>query len=238
MKGKVKMDDGSTDGKITVNIVKRKTGGVGFLAVKRNFSPYLAVSHVVKGGVAHETGFIEAGDIILEVNGKSLENVPYLTALEILDNIPTGETLTLKICARDGFHAHLETAFDENGVVKTVRTTRPKTPPNVISMNGNVNGETRESTSEESRSNGISEKGRHEKERLLRHEESSTNCKKVEQEIPYNESKVCRESIGVQTCPVANGTVKPQQQKYVKLQNLVDGNYTTDTLHQKAIIVS
>ncbi|KAJ7387216.1 Nitric oxide synthase, brain [Desmophyllum pertusum] len=94
------MDD-SSDGRITVNIAKRKLGGVGFLTNKRSICPYLAVSHVVKGGVAHETGLIQAGDVILEVNGKSLENVPYHKALEILDKVPTGEVMMIKYALKD-----------------------------------------------------------------------------------------------------------------------------------------
>ena len=119
---------------------KRRTG---FLA--SNASPHLAVSRVVKGGVAQETGFIEIGDVILEVNGKSLENVPYLKALEILDRVPTGETAVLKIRARDGFQAYLETVLDNEGVVKTVRVTKSKTSANGPSgMDKKSNGEKQE----------------------------------------------------------------------------------------------
>lgn len=121
------MDENLKECAVTVNLVKRKNGGVGFLV--SNASPYLTVSHVVKGGVAHETGFIEEGDVILGINGKSLENVPYLNALEIIDKIPIGEPLEFKIRAREGFQAYLETAFDKEGVVKTVRSTKPKTSP-------------------------------------------------------------------------------------------------------------
>ena len=131
------------EGTITVNLVKRQKGGLGFLA--SNASPHLAVSRVVKGGVAQETGFIEIGDVILEVNGKSLENVPYLKALEILDRVPTGETAVLKIRARDGFQAYLETVLDNEGVVKTVRVTKSKTSANGPSgMDKKSNGEKQE----------------------------------------------------------------------------------------------
>ncbi|KAJ7387221.1 hypothetical protein OS493_004193 [Desmophyllum pertusum] len=132
------MDD-SSDGRITVNIAKRKLGGVGFLTNKRSICPYLAVSHVVKGGVAHETGLIQAGDVILEVNGKSLESVPYHKALEILDKVPTGEVMVIKIRAKAGFHAYLETAFDDKGTVKTVRKTRASSPLKTTPTN--MNGE-------------------------------------------------------------------------------------------------
>lgn len=137
------MDGDSKEGTITVNLVKRQKGGLGFLA--SNASPHLAVSRVVKGGVAQETGFIEFGDVILEVNGKSLENVPYLKALEILDRVPTGETAVLKIRARDGFQAYLETVLDNEGVVKTVRVTKSKTSANGPSgMDRKSNGEKQE----------------------------------------------------------------------------------------------
>lgn len=130
----------SNDGTVIVNLTKRRKGGVGFLAC--NTSPYLTVSHVVKGGVAQETGFIEKGDVILEVNGKSLERVPYLKALEILDQAPTGEAVALKIRAQDGFQAELETVFDSEGIVKTVRKTR-QSPKSATSMvkNGGIKNE-------------------------------------------------------------------------------------------------
>ncbi|XP_074635667.1 nitric oxide synthase 3-like isoform X3 [Acropora palmata] len=140
----------SIDGTVIVNLTKRRKGGVGFLAC--NTGPYLTVSHVVKGGVAHETGFIEKGDVILEVNGKSLEKVPYLKALEILDLAPIGEIMALKIRAQDGFQAELETVFDSEGVVRTVRRTRqsPKSAPSTVenekmknekNMDAKTNGE-------------------------------------------------------------------------------------------------
>ena len=142
MKKAGKMDDNPDEGTITVNLVKCKKGGVGFLASKSNASPFLAVSHVVKGGVAQETGLIEVGDVILEVNGKSLENVPCLKALEILDKVPTGDTMVLKIRARDGFQACLETAFDKEGMVKAVRSTKPKTTSeSTTGMDGMHDGE-------------------------------------------------------------------------------------------------
>lgn len=175
------MNGDSNEGTITVTLVKRKKGGLGFLA--SNASPYLAVSHVVKGGEANETGFIEKGDIILEVNGKSLENVPYLKALEILDKAPTGETMVLKVRARDGFQACLETAVDKEGVVKTVRRTK-------------TNGH------------------------------------------PDNESATRSESSGVQKCPITHTHSAYQRPKYIRLQNVMDKSYTTDTLHQKASQVS
>ncbi|XP_015762400.1 PREDICTED: nitric oxide synthase, brain-like [Acropora digitifera] len=130
----------SIDGTVIVNLTKRRKGGVGFLAC--NTGPYLTVSHVVKGGVAHETGFIEKGDVILEVNGKSLERVPYLKALEILDLAPIGEIMALKIRAQDGFQAELETVFDSEGVVRTVRRTRqsPKSAPSTVE-NGKMKNE-------------------------------------------------------------------------------------------------
>ena len=238
-KGDKMNDDSNSEGSITINLVKRKKGGVGFLV--NNASPgYLAVSHVVKGGVAQETGFIETGDVILEVNGKTLENVPYVKALEILDKVPTGETVVLKIRARDGFQAYLETAFDREGVVRTVRTTRPKaTSKGSTGMNGETQ-EANDSSKMEFVSNGGTEKekGIPEKEENVVKETPSMNNDAVNKDHPDNESAAGSESTGVQKCPVTNAAAKPQQPKYVRLQNLIDGSFTTDTLHQKAIIVS
>lgn len=172
------MDDNPDEGTITVNLVKCKKGGVGFLASKSNASPYLAVSHVVKGGVAQETGLIEVGDVILEVNGKSLENVPYLKALEILDKIPTDDTMVLKIRARDGFQACLETAFDKEGIVKTVRSTKPKTSSeSATGMDGLHEGEgLLNGKKEDEKSNGEKETSDNSaEERLASKEESIVN---------------------------------------------------------------
>ena len=232
------MDDDSSDGRITVNIAKRKLGGVGFVTSKRSASPYLAVSHVVKGGVTHETGLIHIGDVILEVNGKSLEGVPYHKALEILDKVPTGQEMMIKIRAKDGFQAYLETAFDDKGAVKTVRKTRARTALNAATnMNSELNGEA------------------HDRQpKTLKEETASTNGDTIKEQHVVNEAPhtpainngdldkdhraIESESNGIKKCPVTNAISKPQQPKYIRLQNLLDGRYTTDTLHQKSIIVS
>ena len=214
------MDKDSNECTVTVNLVKRKNGGVGILA--SNASPYLAVSHVVKGGVADETGFIEVGDVILEVNGKSLENVPYLKALESIDKAPVGESLALKIRARDGFQANLETAFDKEGVAKTVRRTKPNTSPE-SGMDGKVSGEKQEEK------NAIND------EKL-----TLNGTAENDQEIahPDNGSDSRSESNCVQKCPVTNASTQFQQPKHINLENLLTNTFTTDTLHQKAIQVS
>lgn len=139
------MEDEAGDGRITVSIAKRKLGGVGFVTSRRSASPYLTVSHVVKGGVAQETGLIQTGDVILEVNGKSLESVPYHKALEILDKVPIGEEMVIQVRAKDGFQAYLETAFDDKGAVKTVRKNRATSSSKALTnVNSELNGEAHE----------------------------------------------------------------------------------------------
>ena len=235
------MDDEPSDGRITVSIAKRKLGGVGFLTSRRSASPYLAVSHVVKGGVAHETGLIQTGDVILEVNGKSLESVPYHKALEILDKVPTGEEMVIQVRAKDGFQAYLETAFDDKGAVKTVRKTRATSPSKAnMNMNSELNGEAHEPKSPKMKpasTNGRDAK----KEQHIVNEELSTPAMTnggLDHDTRECESEIHSESSGIKKCPVTNSISKPQQPKYVRLQNLLDGRYTTDTLHQKAIVVS
>lgn len=261
-----KMDGDSNEGTITVSLVKRKQGGVGFLA--RNASPYLAVSHVVKGSMAHETGFIEEGDVILEVNGKSLEKVPYVKALEILDKVPAGETVALKIRAQDGFQAYLETAFDKEGVVKTVRSTKPKIRVDgTTGMDEKMNGEKQEpkksekenlaakerelveavpSTKSETPADGsssVGEKVNGEKQVTKKSEKEKpalNGSAEKERQVDHSDNKneVRSETTGVHKCPVTNATSNYQQPKFIKLQHVMDQTFTTDTLHQKAIEVS
>lgn len=235
------MDNESSDGRITVNIAKRKLGGVGFVTSRRSTSPYLAVSHVVKGGVAHETGLIQTGDVILEVNGNSLESVPYHKALEMLDKVPTGEEMVIKVRAKDGFQAYLETAFDDKGAVKTVRKTRARSPSKAITnMSSDLNGETHEPKSPKKESASTNGRDTRKEQHVVNEvlpTPSMTNGG-LDQDTRACESEIHSESSGIKKCPVTNVISKPQQPKYIRLQNLLDGRYTTDTLHQKSIVVS
>lgn len=239
------MEDDASDGRITVNIVKGKLGGVGFVTSKRSASPYLAVSHVVKGGVAHETGLIHIGDVILEVNGKSLEGVPYHKALEILDKIPTGEEMVIKIRAKDGFQAYLETAFDDKGAVNTVRKTKERTLlKDTMNMNSELNGETdRDPLPKVAKEETVFTNGNTKQEHNVVKETPplqamNNGVLEKDQRVVETQSEVHSESNEIKKCPVTNAVSKPQQPKYIRLQNLIDGRYTTDTLHQKSITVS
>ena len=246
------MEDSKLNDSIVVSLTKRTKGGVGFLACKSG--PYLTVSHVVKGSVADETGVIKKGDVILEVNGKSLENVPNLKALEILDQVPIGETLELKIRAQDGYQVRLETAFDEEGVVKTVRSNSPlKSSKNSTMENGKLqnekvmdeksNGEPKNPSGERKTTKDTSKCLEVVLENIKGEKQENETSKKdtldrtVEshQEItdPDNESCVFDGSVGVQKCPVSGAYSQYQQPKYIKLENLLTNTFTTDTLHQK-----
>lgn len=236
------MDANSSDGSIIVNIAKRKLGGVGFVTSKRSESPYLVVSHVVKGGVAHETGLIQTGDVILEVDGKSVESMPYHKALEIIDKVPTGEVIAMKLRAKDGFQAYLETAFDDKGSVKTVRKNRPRTPSTPKAnkdLNGEVNGESHMDQAQTTQVGPVSTSEDAGKKHHVENEDpEAPPSQTMANGHPENESEILSESLQSKGCPVTNFLSKPQNPKYVRLQNLLDGKYTTDTLHQKAMIVS
>ena len=248
------MEDSKLNDSIVVSLNKRTKGGVGFLACKSG--PYLTVSHVVKGSVADETGVIKKGDVILEVNGKSLENVPNLKALEILDQVPIGETLELKIRAQDGYQVRLETAFDEEGVVKTVRSNSPlKSSKNSTMENGKLqnekvmdeksNGEPKNPSGERKTTKDTSKclevvleniNGEKQENETSR-KDKPTLDRTVEshQEITDQDNKryVLDGSVGVQKCPVSGAYSQYQQPKYIKLENLLTNTFTTDTLHQK-----
>ena len=235
------MEDGADDGRIAVSIVKRKLGGVGFLTSRRSASPYLAVSHVVKGGVAHETGLIQTGDVILEVNGKSLESLPYHKALEILDKVPTGEEMVIQVRAKDGFQAYLETAFDDKGAVKTVRKNRTTSPSKALTnMNSELNGEAHEPQSPKRKPDSTNGRDTRKVQHVVNEVLSAPAMTNggLDHDSSACESEILSESSEIKKCPVTNFISKPQQPKYVRLQNLLDGRYTTDTLHQKATIVS
>ena len=53
--------------------------------------PSISVKMVVSGGVAHKSGKINPGDVILEVNKVSFENLAYNEAMKTLKALPQGK---------------------------------------------------------------------------------------------------------------------------------------------------
>uniref|UniRef100_A0A8B9ZAN5 PDZ domain-containing protein n=1 Tax=Buteo japonicus TaxID=224669 RepID=A0A8B9ZAN5_9AVES len=113
---------------ISVRLFKRKVGGLGFLVKERVSKPPVIISDLIRGGAAEQSGLIQAGDIILAVNGRPLVDVSYETALEILRSIASETYVVLILRGPEGFTTHLETTFAGDGTPKTIRVTRPLCP--------------------------------------------------------------------------------------------------------------
>ncbi|XP_030873568.1 nitric oxide synthase, brain-like [Leptonychotes weddellii] len=114
---------------ISVRLFKRKVGGLGFLVKERVSKPPVIISDLIRGGAAEQSGLIQAGDIILAVNGQPLVDLSYDSALEVLRGIASETHVVLILRGPEGFTTHLETTFTGDGTPKTIRVTRPLGPP-------------------------------------------------------------------------------------------------------------
>lgn len=114
---------------ISVRLFKRKVGGLGFLVKERVSKPPVIISDLIRGGAAEQSGLIQAGDIILAVNGQPLVDLNYDSALEVLRGIASETHVVLILRGPEGFTTHLETTFTGDGTPKTIRVTRPLGPP-------------------------------------------------------------------------------------------------------------
>ena len=107
----------------TVNLVKRKLGGFGFLVKPRSSNPPAVISHIVKGGVAEENGLLKPGDIIFKVNGTSLTESTYQHSVDLLTKLPVGKSASITVTGPDSIRSTLETTFSTSGNTKTIRIT-------------------------------------------------------------------------------------------------------------------
>lgn len=114
---------------ISVRLFKRKVGGLGFLVKERVSKPPVIISDLIRGGAAEQSGLIQAGDIILAVNGRPLVDLSYESALEVLRGIASETHVVLILRGPEGFTTHLETTFTGDGTPKTIRVTQPLGPP-------------------------------------------------------------------------------------------------------------
>lgn len=113
---------------ISVRLFKRRVGGLGFLVKERVSKPPVIISDLIRGGAAEQSGLIQAGDIILAVNGQPLVDLSYDSALEVLRGIASETHVVLILRGPEGFTTHLETTFTGDGTPKTIRVTRPLGP--------------------------------------------------------------------------------------------------------------
>ena len=96
---------------------------------ERVSKPPVIISDLIRGGAAEQSGLIQAGDIILAVNGQPLVDLSYDSALEVLRGIASETHVVLILRGPEGFTTHLETTFTGDGTPKTIRVTRPLGPP-------------------------------------------------------------------------------------------------------------
>ena len=111
---------------ISVRLFKRKVGGLGFLVKERVSKPPVIISDLIRGGAAEQSGLIQAGDIILAVNGQPLVDLSYDSALEVLRGIASETHVVLILRGPEGFTTHLETTF--TGDYRKLITTKKGMP--------------------------------------------------------------------------------------------------------------
>lgn len=62
------------------------------------------ISRLKKGGIAYRTGMLHSGDILLAINGASLESANLSQAAEVLKN--AGDRVSLKVTKESGEAKH------------------------------------------------------------------------------------------------------------------------------------
>ncbi|XP_060064662.1 nitric oxide synthase 1-like [Ylistrum balloti] len=110
--------------RIRVKLFKRHEDGLGFLIKPRTQKPFVAVSALVAGGLAEQSGLVHIGDTVLRVNEIDISERSYDDAVELLKALPVDAPVALILRGPDGYSTHLETTFRENGVPRTIRVTR------------------------------------------------------------------------------------------------------------------
>ncbi|XGW03946.1 hypothetical protein V3C99_015242 [Haemonchus contortus] len=88
----------------------RGNQGLGFNIVGGEDNEPIYISYVLPGGVADLSGNVRKGDVLLEVNGRSLRNATHSQAAETLKNAQNPVTLTLQYRPHDyqQFEAKIE----------------------------------------------------------------------------------------------------------------------------------
>ncbi|KAJ1368734.1 Disks large 1 [Parelaphostrongylus tenuis] len=88
----------------------RGNQGLGFNIVGGEDNEPIYISYVLPGGVADLSGNVRKGDVLLEVNGRSLRNATHSQAAEALKNAQNPVTLTLQYRPHDyqQFEAKIE----------------------------------------------------------------------------------------------------------------------------------
>ncbi|KAL3867553.1 hypothetical protein ACJMK2_040440 [Sinanodonta woodiana] len=116
-------------GLIQVTLVKQPLDDLGFYLHSDKNNSHLVISGLVRGGSAEKSGLVQTGDVLVKVNDISLQGKSFEEAAIILRSIPVLSQVVLLLRCQDGYTAHLETHFGEDGKPKTVRITKSINPP-------------------------------------------------------------------------------------------------------------
>ncbi|KXJ21885.1 Nitric oxide synthase, brain [Exaiptasia diaphana] len=210
----------------STKIVKHKVGGLGFLVKERSAKPCVTISSIVKGSTAEANGMLHEGDVILEINGKSLKDTEFTKALKILNDVAIGSTVALKLQAELEKRAQEKQATGNSQVNKNGTKSPTKTPKkkdvSVVSEKENkeepVNGEL---VVVKPTANG----------------DKQTNDNTENQVNDAQMKKEAEQQIAVvKKCPFSGTEVGAKPLKPVKLKNWETGKESLDTLHQKVFI--
>ncbi|KAK6755066.1 hypothetical protein RB195_013816 [Necator americanus] len=106
----------------------RGNQGLGFNIVGGEDNEPIYISYVLPGGVADLSGNVRKGDVLLEVNGRSLRNATHSQAAEALKNAQNPVTLTLQYRPHDyqQFEAKIERLRNDMIQLNTAGGTLPR----------------------------------------------------------------------------------------------------------------
>jgi len=259
--------DKENEGVAQTKLVKHKVGGLGFLVKERSSKPCVTISNIVKGSTAEANGMLGVGDVLLEVNGKSLKDTEFEKALKILNDISTGSTVTLKVQQKEKKHDKESQGTAKN--IQIVKNNAESPSKNVLNENTDdnkkaektekMNGEATltSKTGVENHSSGEQQTNGHvvlddvkDKSVIIKEDKGKEEIKEKvvinkekNKEKDAGENNVKDKDAQVQTeskkkCPFSGLEVGTKPLKPVKLKNWETGKETLDTLHQKAYIVS
>ena len=249
---------------VRVKLEKRPKTGLGICIKSENGKTI--VSSLLKGGVAEESGLVQAGDIICRVNDIEITRLPYSSVLEILEAIPFGVPVILLLSCPVSQSTCLQTTFTNDGMPYTVRISQNITSPNRKHCGGTSLDDNRNKSGNQLQQNGIPQQNGDVKQNGGTHILSSSkkyafgNQKTLLQSKPYDNKQIKGNipvengNAGVKSSAQTaentlpnNKSAEPQDavqqcsvstKKYQPLQFLLEeGKTFNDTLHKKAVAV-
>ena len=188
----------------------------------------MAVASLLPGGIAEESGLVQAGDIITRVNDINITKLPYSSALAILEAIPIGVPVVLLLSTPPGCETFLQTTFSETGLPYTRRVVKDKSADGVEHV-----GQKMTNGVNTSMGNGQKVEG-----------DSSAKVKQDPREVPKENGNMGGDKVATTIRSTTNGNEFPPRcpispsKNYKKLRYLLDESRSySDTLHMKAMEV-